>query len=44
MSNIFNPIYYKNNEVLFYIYLAIIFLIVLITIYLVYKELRKNKK
>lgn len=41
MEVIFNNIFIKNNELLFFIYLGVIILMILITIFIGYKE---NKK
>ena len=43
MSYVFNPIYIKENPLLFYIFIILMILIMIMTIYFVYKELRNNK-
>lgn len=43
MKNIFNPVYIKENELLFYIFLIVIVLIMIITTIFVLKEVNKNK-
>lgn len=41
---IYNSFFIKDNEVLFYVYLSFIILIILLTIYLVVKELKNVNK
>ncbi len=41
---IFNNIYLENKELLFYISMAVIVLIIIITIYLVCKELHNESR
>jgi heme/copper-type cytochrome/quinol oxidase subunit 4 len=43
MKYIFNPIYVKENEILFYIFLIVILLIIILTTIFVIKEVNKNK-
>ena len=42
MKNIFNNIYIKDNELLFYIYIAIMIIIMILTTIFVIKEIKKN--
>ena len=43
MKYIFNLIYVKENEMLFYIFLMVILLIIILTTIFVIKEVNKNK-
>ena len=42
MKNIFNPIFIRGNETLFYVYIAIISIIILITAIFVIREIKKK--
>ena len=43
MHNIFNELFIKDNEILFYIYIASMAIIMILTLIFVIKELKKNE-
>lgn len=43
MKFIFDPVYIKDNSILFYTFLIVIVLIIILTIIFVFKELGKKK-
>lgn len=44
MKFIFNNIFIHNNEVLFYVYLAIMLIIIAFATYVTYKEVKNESK